>query len=243
MRYPTIDFGTFPIYNLMTCLGVILGLLLLIRNIKTYGISEQRKDQLLFLFAIAFLSAAALSNVGNWLIMPELWEQPIPERIRIAGLTYYFGFIGFLGVSSLMLKVFKYEVGKCINYIIPSLLLFHSLGRLGCSFAGCCYGKIVNWNLLGVIDITRFPAREIEAFSLVILFLIVQFYVQNNRMLFYLYTYPIIRFFLEFGRGDYRGEFLFGLLSPAQVISILLITSATIYVGLKKYKFRKCSEE
>lgn len=230
MSYPTIDFGTFPIYKFMGGLGFILGLLLLIHNLKDDDMREDKKDQLLFLLAISCMVGMATANMGNWLVMPELLQEGVMNRIRYGGFSYYFGFIGFFIVSSILLKIFEFELGKCLNYFIPSLLLFHSLGRVGCSFAGCCYGELVNWDLFNTFTIVRFPAREIEAFSLFVLFLIAQFIVKKNRLIFYFLTYPMIRFLLEFGRGDYRGIVFMGWLSIAQLISIVLFTSTIIYI-------------
>lgn len=239
MRYPIIDLGSFPIYNLMGCTGFILGLLLFMHNLKDYDLTHQKKDRLLFLFALSFLGAMAFANVGNWLVMPELWDKSVTERIAQAGLSYYFGLIGFVVLVSMLLKAFGYEVAKCINLFIPSLLLFHSLGRVGCSLAGCCYGKLVNWNIMDMFVLARFPAREIEALCLFILFLVAQLVIKENRLLFYLFTYPPIRFLLEYGRGDYRGMIFPGGLSIAQVISIVLFTSAVIYVMAAKRKSRQ----
>ncbi len=238
MRYPIIDLGAFPIYKFMGGLGFILGLLLLINNLKTYKIREEKKDLLLFLLAVSCLVGMASANVGNWLVMPELLQEDIINRIGKAGFSYYFGFIGFLIVSSSLLKIFGFQAGKCLNYFIPSLLLFHSLGRVGCSLAGCCYGRLVNWELFNLFTVTRFPAREIEAFSLFVLFLIVQFIVKKNRLIFYFLTYPIIRFLLEFGRGDYRGLIFMGWLSIAQLISVIIICSTIVYILIAKIRGR-----
>ncbi|MGE5398720.1 MAG: prolipoprotein diacylglyceryl transferase family protein [Chitinophagales bacterium] len=236
MRHPLIDLGTFPIYKTMGGLGFILGLLLLMHNLKNYNIGEIKKDRLLLLLAISFLIGMALSNIGNWLVMPSLWHEGLLARIQHAGLSYYFGLIGFLTASAALLKIFDFKVGECLNYCIPSLLLFHSLGRMGCSLAGCCYGKIVNWDFFSIIAIVRFPAREIEVVCLFVLFLIVQFIVKRNRLVLYCLTYPLIRFFLEFGRGDYRGISFMGGLSIAQVISVVLFTAAVIYLLLAWFR-------
>lgn len=230
MRYPIIDLGTFPIYKFMGGLGFIAGLLLLLHNLRDYSIGDDKKDRLLLLLAISFVAGMALANVGNWFVMPSLLHEGILNRIKNAGLSYYFGFIGFLVVSSSLLKIYNFKVGECLNYCIPSLFLFHSLGRVGCSLAGCCYGKIVNWELFNILTIERFPARELEAVCLFILFLIVQYIIKRNRLVFYFLTYPPLRFFLEFGRGDYRGMLFMGWLSIAQLISIVLIVITLLYL-------------
>lgn len=238
MLYPTIDCGALPIYNLMAGCGFILGLFLLINNLKEYRIGNANKDRLLILFAMAFLAGIGLSNVGNWFIMPGMMNLPLLVRIQNAGLSFYFGFIGFLTVSALLLKAFKFNVQECLNYIIPSLLLFHAFGRIGCSFGGCCFGKVVNWSFFNTFMITRFPAREIEAFCLFSMFLLTQYFIRKHRLVFYLYTYPIIRFFLEFGRGDNRGWISTTILSPAQIISITILLTTSVFLLIQAIHHR-----
>jgi phosphatidylglycerol:prolipoprotein diacylglycerol transferase len=233
MRYPLIDFGTLPIYNFMAGCGLILGLLLFIRNLRDYHMSDADKDRVLLLFALAFIAGIGLSNVGNWFIMPGMMNLPLLTRIQSAGLSFYFGLIGFLTISSLLLRAFKFNVYECLNYIIPSLLLFHTFGRIGCSLGGCCFGKVVNWSFFNTFVITRFPAREMEAFCLFIMFLLTQYWIRKHRLVFYLYAYPITRFFLEFGRGDNRGWIATGILSPAQIISITILAATSIFLLLK----------
>ena len=67
-----------------------------------------------------------------------------------------------------------------------------------------------------------FPAREIEAVSLFVLFLLFQYKIRENRFVRYLLCYSILRFFLEFGRGDYRGAYIAGVFSPAQLTSVVV---------------------
>lgn len=240
VRHPSIDMGSFPIYNIMGCFGFVLGLLLLIHNLRRYNLREAEEDRLLLLLAVAFLTGMGLSNVGNWFVMPGLLDLPFLLRVKTAGLSFYFGLIGFLGVAALLLKTFKYDVGKYLNAVIPSLLLFHSFGRIGCSLGGCCYGKIVNWNVFNIFFIERFPAREIEAVVLFLMFFIAQYVIKERRLIFYLYTYPIIRFLLEYGRGDNRGVLVTNVLSPSQLISILiiLITSVCLLLQLVRQQGR-----
>ena len=48
----------------------------------------------------------------------------------------------------------------------------------------------------------------------------------------YLSCYGVFRFLIEFIRGDDRGAYLFGLISPSQVFSIICIL---ISIGLSIY--------
>ena len=60
---------------------------------------------------------------------------------------------------------------------------------------------------------------------------------RQRLLIVYFYTYPVIRFILEFLRGDEIRGFLFGL-STSQIISILLFTFAVIFtvIDLRKRK-------
>jgi phosphatidylglycerol:prolipoprotein diacylglycerol transferase len=57
-------------------------------------------------------------------------------------------------------------------------------------------------------------------------------------VIFWLYvlTYAVLRFIIEFFRGDFRGEVLGGLLSTSQLISIL--ASAAAIFSLIRLKSR-----
>jgi len=233
VRHPLIDMGSFPIYNVMAGIGLISALLVLMHNLKDYNLRKPQEDRLLLLLAIAFVTGMGLSNVGNWFIMPGALDLPLLLRIKSAGLSFYFGLIGFLGTASLLLKAFRYDVGKCLNTVVPSMLLFHGFGRIGCSLGGCCYGKIVNWNVFNTIFIERFPAREIEAILLFIGFFVTQYVIKERRLVFYLYAYPVTRFLLEFGRGDNRGVLITSVLSPSQIISVVIISLISVYFVLK----------
>ncbi|OPY55838.1 MAG: prolipoprotein diacylglyceryl transferase [Pelotomaculum sp. PtaU1.Bin035] len=233
-RYPIIDFGNFPIYNIMGGLGFIAGLLLFMKNLNGIDEPEREKDKILTLLAVSFLSAMFFANFINWFVIPGVLNYSLIDRFRVAGFTFYFGLIAFFFTSYVLLKIYKFQVGKIINFVIPSALIFHSFGRIGCSFGGCCYGKEINYNLFNHFLIERFPAREIEAFLLFVLFVTAYFFIKKDRLVFYLYTYPVIRFFLEYGRGDVRGKLFTDILSPAQMVSIFIVVLTTIVLVIKK---------
>ena len=45
---------------------------------------------------------------------------------------------------------------------------------------------------------------------------------RHKLLVIYLFAYSIFRFFLEFLRGDHRGTFLFGVISPSQIQSFIM---------------------
>ena len=123
------------------------------------------------------------------------------------------------------------DIRKVEQCIIPVLPLGHAVGRLGCLFAGCCYGfeytgPLAVKNLLISAEKTYFPIQLIEALLNLGIFIFLLWYTRKKRPTYhilcvYLYVYSILRFILEFFRGDLiRGVFL--MLSTSQWISVVL---------------------
>ena len=133
----------------------------------------------------------------------------------------------------------------------PGIALGHVVGRFGCLFAGCCYGKPTTkpWgitftdpfaasNVGTPLGVPLHPTQLYEAGAE---FLILVFLLWSERRgrpypgrTFWLYMllYAVSRFIIEFYRGDDRGTV--GIFSTSQFISLLLAPLAVvmlIYLG------------
>ena len=153
----------------------------------------------------------------------------------------------FIGVYLLLRRRLK---GRLVSteYGFPALsvlpccvLIGHSLGRVGCFFAGCCYGKPTD-SWLGVkfprLPEPVYPTQLYEAAFLLILFAVCSYLLLKKQfrhnMTVYLIGYGIFRFLIEFIRGDDRGK-LFGLLSPSQFWSLgMVILGVLLYFGMER---------
>ena len=148
------------------------------------------------------------------------------------------------------------DVWKFGDAIAPAIPFFHVFGRIGCHLAGCCYGmeyhgpfavtfpfNEFNTESAGV---SRVPTQLMEVSFNFILFLVLYFYIKNKpkpgRPLgIYLVAYSIMRFSIEFFRGDVgRGGFL--LLSTSQWISLALLPVGLMLI-LMNVKQEKCQNE
>ena len=128
--------------------------------------------------------------------------------------------------------------------IAPACItIAHGFGRIGCFFAGCCYG-IETDSIWGIkfphLNHNVYPTQLYEAIFLFILFgvLFVLAYKFKFKYTFsvYLASYGIFRFLIEFIRGDDRGAYFLGL-SPSQMFSLVgIIISIILIVVLKKKK-------
>lgn len=231
--HPLIYFGTFPIFNFMIAIGLIFSNILYFYNSKKINENIHKKEDLLILLGISFLIGIILSNIITWFLYPNYQDLTLLEKIKSAGYTFYFGLIGFLVSVSILMKLFRYNYKVYINEITPCITLFHAIGRIGCLLGGCCYGKICNITLLS-FTLERFPVRELEIIFLLLITIVFQAIIKNNRLLVYLITYPVVRFLLEYQRGDNRGQLFTDTLSPSQEISLTIIVVVVIFMLIKK---------
>jgi phosphatidylglycerol:prolipoprotein diacylglycerol transferase len=230
MLKPVVDFDYWgiPIYNALAAIGLLVALLVLLQKEKSAYLTVETEMRLHIAAIVGCVVALICANVANWfLFYPESFRYPLLQRISLSGLSFYYGMLGFLGSFALMLRLFRLDYKFWLNEIIPSVLIFHAFGRIGCSLAGCCYGVELSPSLyLWGLHLDLFPARELESLCLFALFFVFNFGIKKYRLQKYLLCYSILRFFLEFGRGDDRGVFLTQALSPAQM------TSAIVWVCL-----------
>ena len=120
------------------------------------------------------------------------------------------------------------------NLIIPEVALAQAFGRIGCFFAGCCYGKETHSHFgiafpehsLAPAGIPLVPTQLISSLGDFCIFLVL-FKLYNDKKLrpqtaaWYLILYSIGRFMIEFLRGDVERGFI-GILSTSQFISIFV---------------------
>ena len=165
------------------------------------------------------------------------------------GIVFYGGLIGAL-IGVKVSEVLSHTNAKdYYTSIIPFLPLGHAIGRIGCFMAGCCYGRVC-YGPLGMYfrhavsglspNVPVLPTQLIESFLNVCIFLYLYKKTKNKRnddevLLDYIMIYSIIRFFLEFLRGDLiRGKYLF--LYTSQWLSIGMICGVFFYKTFKKKK-------
>ena len=123
-------------------------------------------------------------------------------------------------------------------FVIP---LGHGIGRIGCFLAGCCYGIESDGPISVVFPAGGFapsgsgrvPTQLIEAISLFAISIIVLIvYLRRKKagaFPFYLIAYSIIRFVIEFYRGDAERGIIFGL-STSQWICVFILLVTTFIV-------------
>lgn len=218
-------------YGVWVAIGVLVAFVIIEQYGKKAGVPEKTVDfvyyAILASIVVGFGSAALFQAVYDFIQNPA-------AGFHISGsITFLGGLIG--GALCFFLASFFYRKKLTGGYstmltVIPcAITAAHGFGRIGCFFAGCCYGKPTDsWLGVQFPDLPGpvHPTQLYESAFLFLLFavLTVLFFRKKGKYNFpiYLSAYGIFRFLNEFLRGDHRGSFV-GNVSPSQFWSLVMI--------------------
>jgi phosphatidylglycerol:prolipoprotein diacylglycerol transferase len=162
-----------------------------------------------------------------------------------SGGVFYGGLILAVAVALIYIRRIGLPLWTTCDVFAPGIALGHVVGRFGCLFAGCCFGKptTLPWgitftdtfaatNVGTPLGVPLHPTQLYEAGAeLVILVLLLTTerkgrYFPGRTFWLYMLLYAISRFIIEFFRGDERG--VVGMFSTSQFISLLLVPLAVV---------------
>jgi phosphatidylglycerol:prolipoprotein diacylglycerol transferase len=237
-------------YGLFVALAFFTAITYLSNQIKKSKEKILSQDELYSLFIYIIVSGIigarllfVFSNPQDFVLDPmsifKLWE---------GGLTYYGGFISAAVFVLAYVRIKKISILKLGDFFAPALALGHAIGRIGCFFAGCCYGKETNvaWSVVfrdknssAVLGVHLHPTQLYESFGNFLIFFLLYFYSQKKHkkgflVSFYFISYAVLRFVVEFFRGDSdRVGHYFGL-SVSQILSLILFIIGAFIICKKK---------
>jgi phosphatidylglycerol:prolipoprotein diacylglycerol transferase len=252
-------------YSLFFSLAFISAIVLSYFNVKTSKIIDI-VDFLYFSLIVLISSIAgaklfsALFDYATQSNVPPFafLKNPLVIFSNQVGFVIYGGLITGIISGYIYLKVKKINTGKIADAVTPSIFLGIFLGRLGCFFNGCCFGKPVNgksffglpWTMyekgtgaydfyyyLGVKTCEIVNTQIISSiFALFMFLFFYSLFLKNKYKKGFLLplamlSYSVFRFIIEFYRAD-NPEWFLGM-SISQIISIFVfITSCIIITGL-----------
>ena len=247
------EIGPFPIYTygVLVAAGFLLGLGLAVRQGRKEGVPSHKITDLGFYI---LLSAIVGSRLLFILINASHYSRNPLEIFKIweGGLVFYGGLIFAIPTALWYVKKSALSVWNTGDLFAPSIAVGHAIGRIGCFFAGCCYGKPAEglpWAVtftdpqsLARIGVPLHPTQLYESFgefTIFILLITLRRYksFQGQLFLTYILLYSVLRFIVEFYRGDPGRGFLDSHLSLSQGISILAFLVAV--AGLIVLRQRK----
>jgi phosphatidylglycerol:prolipoprotein diacylglycerol transferase len=225
--------------------GFLLGLALAVKQAKKEGIPQERIIDIGFYVLVAAIVGSRLFfvavNAGHYLKHPldifKIWE---------GGLVFYGGLI--LALPSALWYIRKHHLDgwRITDIFAPSIAIGHAVGRIGCFAAGCCHGRLCElpWAVtfhdpesLATTGIPLHPTQLYESAGEFLNFLILitlRRYQSFKGQLFwtYIFLYSVLRFVVEFFRGDEARGYLFGGISVSQGISVIMgIIAISVIAG------------
>lgn len=230
-------------YGVFVFLGILSGYLFCLKEAKKENIeSKVFADIIFWSILFGFIGARIFYILVEF---EHFLKNPIAFIFSRAGFVFYGGVIFGLGTFYLLTKKHKLNFLRLADIVALSIPLGHSLGRLGCFFYGCCYGKpTTSWigirfpldSPAGSSGVKVIPTQLISAFFLLLLFFTLLIIRKKQRfrgqiLLSYFTFYGLFRFIIEFYRGDPRGYI--GFLSTSQFIS-LIVVGISLFIWIKK---------
>lgn len=258
--YPNVIFLDMGLYDIFIAIGLVLTLVFA----DSMGVQRGFSVRLQRLVIFSALGAIALGFFGAVLFQAfyNYMETGIFVIDAQTGMTFYggliFGILGYLavwfGVGKLYCKdgeeVKRFgDIADIAACVIP---MAHGLGRIGCLFAGCCHGAETDawygifmhtekYGYAKVVPVQLFEALFLFALSAAAFYMF--FRLQGEKRLpllpIYAIVYGIWRFFIEFIRGDFRGETIVSFLSPSQLVGLIMIIAGIIYFLVWYFKIKK----
>lgn len=164
------------------------------------------------------------------------------------GATFLGGFIGGLIIFLFIYFIvgrFVFHKGYTGGYFpvvsdiyAVCLPLAHGFGRLGCLMAGCCHGAPAEWGLyhanlgMKVVPVQLFEAIFLFGLSALLFFITKK--KTGTGFALYMTLYGVWRFFAEFLRADDRGATIVELLSPSQLVSVIMVIVGLVILLVEK---------
>src|SRR5690242_4785381 len=231
-------------YGVLLAAAYLLGLKLAMERAKKRGLDHNRVLDLgIYIIISALIGAKLLLLVTDF----QTFRNDPRELITLArsGGVFYGGLILAVSVALWYIRRVGLPLWTTCDVFAPGIALGHVIGRFGCLFAGCCYGKptTMPWGItftdpyaasyVGTpLNYPVHPTQLYEAGAELLILMILLVTERRGRPFpgrtFWLYMllYSISRFIIEFYRGDPRGSV--GMFSTSQFISIILAPLAVV---------------
>jgi phosphatidylglycerol---prolipoprotein diacylglyceryl transferase len=231
-------------YGVLLAAAYLFGLQLARIRAKQRGLDANRVLDLgIYIIISALVGAKLLLLITDF----KSFTADPRELLTLArsGGVFYGGLIVAVIVALWYIRRVGLPLWTTCDVFAPGIALGHVIGRFGCLFAGCCYGKPTTkpWgitftdpfaaaNVGTPLGVALHPTQLYEAGAELLILIALLVTERKGRPFpgrtFWLYMllYAISRFIIEFYRGDDRGTV--GMFSTSQFISIVLAPLAIV---------------
>jgi phosphatidylglycerol:prolipoprotein diacylglycerol transferase len=245
--YPILlDLGpaTIYTYGVLLAAAYLLGLKLAMVRAAARGLDETRVLDLgIYIIISALVGAKLLLVITDF----RTFVNDPAELITLArsGGVFYGGLILAVSVALWYIQKIGLPLWTTCDAFAPGIALGHVVGRMGCFFAGCCWGKPtdVPWaitftnqytaeNIGTPLNVPLHPTQLYEAGAEAIILALLLATEKRGRTYpgrtfwVYMLMYAVSRFVIEFFRDDPRGAVM--MFSTSQFISLVLVPLSII---------------
>lgn len=210
------------LYTLFIILSFVIGFILAYINIRKCKVSKY----------LALCSVVASALLSLYLAFGLTLIQTGGNGY---GLSSMGGAFGVLIAAFVISKVSCDTNYTVLNSYVHVLTLMYSISKLGCLFAGCCYGieyhGLLCINYTGGLDrlpsVTVFPVQLLES----AVFLIVYFILRNKGIKTTIVVSAVCKLLLDFLRNTHSEQ----IISANQLICLALVI-LLIPIKIREYK-------
>lgn len=240
-------------YGVMVALGFLAAMWWMQREARRLGEDPNLAADLVFYCIIGGLVGGRITHTIV-AAREQFMADPLSFfRVWEGGLVFYGGVISALLVAIIFARKYRLSFLRIADMSTPAIVLGHAFGRIGCLFAGCCFGRPAPSDAWYAITfpadpmgfapagIALYPTQLMEAavlFGFFGLFVWLRKKLRRDGQLFALYLalYAGARFSIELFRGDVeRGSWFGTALSTSQGIGLLMLG----YAGVIWYVSRR----
>ena len=242
---------TLRVYGLCMALGFLFGWMAAVRLCRRTGQNADGLTSLLTWLMVSAVFGARTAYVLEHWSSEFADNPFAIIRVDQGGLMFYGGLIAAALVLLLYARIYRQHLFQITDVVLAVVPLGHAFGRLGCFMHGCCYGKLTQscigvsfpkdspawWEQVSAApplltqaalrSLPVIPTQLIESAANVILFAVL-FTLYPKRHAArgfitgcYLISYAVLRFIIEYLRGDPR--LAVGPFSISQTISLGLL--------------------
>ncbi len=227
-------------YGFFVALGVALAVIMSVRQAVKEGLSSSDMLDIMTVMILGGLVGGRLLFVAiNWNLYAV---RPLAIfNLSEGGMAFQGALVVSLISGAVLSNRRKISFWKVSDIFAPYLALAHSVGRIGCFFNGCCYGKQVFSGPSVVFPgemVQRIPTQLYSSAGLLAIFALLLWLRAKKTFdgyLFavYLMVYAVFRVFMD----NFRGDDLVRVngFTLSQVISVgIFVLGAGIYLLRRK---------
>ncbi len=240
---------TIHTYGLFVALGFASAILLTAWLGKSEGVPPQQVMDVAFMSIVWAIIGSRLFyvilNLEHYSRRPldvfKLWE---------GGLVFSGGLVVAALALIWYLRRRRMPVLSTADLFAPGLALGQGIGRIGCFFAGCCYGKPLDmpWavvfthpNSLAPLHVPIHPTQAYAAVGGFFLFGVLMILrkrraFQGQVFIWYMILHSTLRLVEEKFRGDYRGLVPGTDMSVTQLLTLLVLVGSVVALYVIKPK-------